>query len=235
MFFPVETDGQKISHNAKHESCGMSWERARSEDQKEERIQSIIQASLKLFDDEGFEKITFGAIAELTGRARSNLYKYFPGKSEIFLEILGREISAWRLSVIENLPEYPEEMGDFVETWTLSLVSCPRLTGLLGMLNALEEKASEEALRRFKGTLREDFNALASALVNIGVMPDGEQALDFLAANYAQMQGTFPMLHLSAKQIQAMENEGISVDSDYYLSVFRRSLLFLIEGFRNRR
>lgn len=61
--------------------------RARSEEQKEQRMNEIKNAADKLFAIKTYHEITLGAIADELSWSRANLYKYVTSKEEIFLEI----------------------------------------------------------------------------------------------------------------------------------------------------
>lgn len=61
--------------------------RARSEEQKEQRMQEIIDAVEALFQEKPYHEITLTTIAEKLSWTRVNLYKYVATKEEIFLEL----------------------------------------------------------------------------------------------------------------------------------------------------
>lgn len=61
--------------------------RARSEEQKEQRMQEIKDAVDCLFSQRPYHEITLTTIAEKLSWTRVNLYKYISTKEEIFLEI----------------------------------------------------------------------------------------------------------------------------------------------------
>ena len=48
----------------------------------------IVDVSLDLFGEVGFFNTSVDAIAKGAGISRATLYQYFPGKDEIFLELL---------------------------------------------------------------------------------------------------------------------------------------------------
>ncbi|WP_395108036.1 TetR/AcrR family transcriptional regulator [Actinomadura sp. SCN-SB] len=48
----------------------------------------IVEVSLELFGEQGFFTTSVDAIAKAAGISRATLYQYFPGKDEIFLELL---------------------------------------------------------------------------------------------------------------------------------------------------
>ena len=61
--------------------------RARTDDQKEERLNQIKTATEELFTQYPFQEITLTTIAQKLGWSRANLYKYVTTKEEIFLSI----------------------------------------------------------------------------------------------------------------------------------------------------
>ena len=61
--------------------------RARSPEQKQERMEAIMAAADALFQEHPYHQITMGTIAEKLGWSRSNLYKYAATQEEIFLEL----------------------------------------------------------------------------------------------------------------------------------------------------
>ena len=81
----------------------MEWQRARSEEQKQQRVSEIIDATARLYKKHSFEEITFASIAKELKFARSNLYKYFNSKEEIFFEFLKHDIIIWRQDIVAIL------------------------------------------------------------------------------------------------------------------------------------
>ena len=65
----------------------MSFERAKTEENKQIRIQQIKDVAIKLFDTHEFHEITLAHIAKGTDFTRGNLYKYISSKEEIYLLI----------------------------------------------------------------------------------------------------------------------------------------------------
>ena len=81
----------------------MTWERARSEEQKEQRFSEIMAATASLYEKHRFEESTFVLIAKQEKFTRANLYKYFHSKAEIFLEFIKHDIVLWRNDVTDTL------------------------------------------------------------------------------------------------------------------------------------
>ena len=54
----------------------------------EKRRKEILQKSLDVFVEEGYEDVTFQKIADRCGITRTTLYIYFHNKYDIFIEII---------------------------------------------------------------------------------------------------------------------------------------------------
>lgn len=63
------------------------FKRARSEEQKSQRMDDIKRATAELFATSPYHEITLTTIAARLGWSRANLYKYVTTKEEIFLEL----------------------------------------------------------------------------------------------------------------------------------------------------
>lgn len=61
--------------------------RARSSEQKNQRMADIKQATAQLYREFPYHEITLTTIAERLGWSRASLYKYVTTKEEIFLEL----------------------------------------------------------------------------------------------------------------------------------------------------
>jgi len=62
----------------------MNWQRARTDEKKNERKEAIYQAALTLFKKNGYDKVSFNGIAAEAGFTKSNMYRYFSSKEDIF-------------------------------------------------------------------------------------------------------------------------------------------------------
>ena len=72
------------------------------------RKREILQKSLTLFADFGYPGVTYKQLADRCGLARTALYKYFPGKREIFdsaISQLVKELAAEFRNTVNKHPE----------------------------------------------------------------------------------------------------------------------------------
>ena len=72
-----------------------NFTRARSSEQKEERMREIKCAAERQFEQRTYQSISLSTIAEELSWSRANLYKYVTSKEEIFLEISGDKYSEY--------------------------------------------------------------------------------------------------------------------------------------------
>jgi len=66
--------------------------------------EDILEAATKLFLQKGYEGVSIKDITEAVGMTKGALYHHFPGKEELFGEVIGREFQAYRIA-FERLPQ----------------------------------------------------------------------------------------------------------------------------------
>ena len=79
--------------------------RARSPEQKGQRLDEIKGAVRRQFAERPYHEITLTTIAEELGWSRANLYKYVTTKEEIFLLLTADECDAYFEALLAALPE----------------------------------------------------------------------------------------------------------------------------------
>ena len=79
--------------------------RARSAEQKEQRLNEIKGAVRRQFAERPYHEITLTTIAEELGWSRANLYKYVSTKEEVFLLLAADECRAYFDALLAALPE----------------------------------------------------------------------------------------------------------------------------------
>ena len=92
--------------------------RARSPEQKEQRLGEIKGAVRRQFAERPYHEITLTTIAEELGWSRANLYKYVTTKEEIFLLLTADECDAYFEALLAALPEDRElALADAADAW----------------------------------------------------------------------------------------------------------------------
>ncbi len=210
----------------------MTWERARSEEQKEQRITGIIEATARLYETHTFEEITFVLIAREATFTRSNLYKYFNSKEEIFLEFLRHDIVLWRKAVLSKFsPGKILSVKEFASAWVNLQLRHERLLKLMAILhNALEKNVSIEKLTEFKRGAKEELFTLAEFLCNLFPKLTIEKAANFLELQLAAAIGLFQMTDLSETQQRILEDPEFTVLKLDFAASFQETVEYILKG-----
>jgi len=209
----------------------MSWTRARSAEQKEQRISEIIDATARLFEKHSFEDITFALIAKEADFTRSNLYKYFNTKEEVFLELIKHDIAKWRDEVVDTFKNKRRSLKEFSKMWVDIQIKHKRMIELLTILyTTLEKNSSLQSLISFKKKTLGEFGLLAEVLMDILPSFTMETMYEFLFSQLALSIGTCPMLNLTEVQKEAMDTVGMVSDPQFYKTIYSNSVEYLIQG-----
>jgi len=144
----------------------MNWERARKIEQIDQRREQILSATLRLFTQEDFKPVSLNNIAREAGMAKSNIYRYFKTKEEIFLNIYQTYFSSWIVDLIKTLSNsMPMTIEELSVKWVDSMIRHREMLELNAVLSsALEENSSEDSLAEFKRFIIRTTDSLAEVL-----------------------------------------------------------------------
>lgn len=166
----------------------MNWQRARTDDKKNERKAAIYQAAYTLFKEKGYDDVSFNGIAAQAGFTKSNMYRYFSSKEDIFLNVFGDLFENWFDDCIAQLREFDIEVDSqhFAESWVNTLLKHSEFLDLTPlMFIALEANSSYEQLIQFKRNSKNLLYQLALEIGRIYPALQGENAFQFLTLSYA--------------------------------------------------
>lgn len=156
--------------------------RARSDEQKEQRMAEIKRVTDELFAEHPYHEITLAAIAEQLGWSRAALYKYVTTKEDIFLEICSEKQDEYYGALLTAYPAGSTySPAVLTEVWVEQLAShrdylnyCDLLFTIIETNSAVERlaafkrhyyKGQDQLIARFAGNLGCDA-AHASKLLN---------------------------------------------------------------------
>jgi AcrR family transcriptional regulator len=157
----------------------------RKEKQKLEIRKAILDASMKLFVEQGFENVSIRKIADLIEYSPTTVYLYFKDKNEILYNL--HEIGFQKMAeytadlwMIKNPLVRLHKMGEYYIKFGLEnpafydlmfILQAP-MEALAGMVNC-EWKSGENTLGRLKDTLQEcmDKNLIVKGDVDAMAMP----------------------------------------------------------------
>lgn len=116
---------------------GDSFQRARTNDQKEVRRQAIMDAARAHLTEVGFECFSMGPLAKAAGVARATLYLYFATREELLYALHLEALHAWKDAFFERIePEmtieaYLATYFDTAQRTPLVLQTLPRVPSVL--------------------------------------------------------------------------------------------------------
>ena len=125
--------------------------RARSPEQKHERMEAIMGAADALFREHPYHQITMGTIAKELGWSRSNLYKYAATQEGIFLALHSEKTRAWLEDLCTALAQAPIPDAEFARIWAKTTA---QHAGFLRyqeiLMSIIESNVTLERLTEFK-------------------------------------------------------------------------------------
>ncbi len=178
------------------------FQRARKPEQKQQRRDDIIAATAALFEQHGFEGVSLNAIAREAGLAKSNVYRYFGGREEIFLALVAVDYDDYVAAVGEALA--PLSGSDDVTAVGTAIAKTaaarPRLCALTAVLSSvIEQNISEEAFVAFKTQVVAVSDRIASVLRDALPSIGEPAAYEFQRYLQALAAGLWPMAQTSDK------------------------------------
>jgi len=213
----------------------VDWVRARSDEQIEQRISEIVDATARLFEENRYEDITFARIAKEANFTRSNLYRYFQTKEDIFLELMKHDIAVWGKDILENFTDGYPSLREVAEISVDLILKHKRMVKLFTILfTLLEPNASLEALTAFKQKITEEIGMVARFLSTKLPFPSVEAAGDFLTTQSYMAMGAYPMMNLTSKQKESMQAIGMDTSPDFYKQKLVHTIELLLQGLTER-
>ncbi|MCP5061981.1 MAG: TetR/AcrR family transcriptional regulator [Ignavibacteriae bacterium] len=166
----------------------MSWIRARTEEKKSERKEAIYNAALDLFKKNGYEKVSFNGIASEAGFTKSNMYRYFSSKEEIFLNIFSDLFEDWVDECVSQLKKLKQDVPaeKFAKAYLNSLTAHPHFLDLAPILFlSLERNSSFDQLFEFKKLAKHLLFQVSLEIIRVYPEMNGEWAFKLLSLCHA--------------------------------------------------
>ena len=210
-----------------------SFQRARQPEQKRQRRQEILAAAVTLLHEQGFDAVSLNAIARHVGLAKSNVYRYFESREEIFLHLLCDDWEGWEAEVERKLAPLAGS-NDTHAVARIVATTCfarPRMCQLISVLSSvLEQNLSEQSVVEFKSALLglalRSANALHAAIPRLSVDKCG----DFLRFMYALIAGLWPSSNPSPVVARVMSRPEFTGLQHDFVTDLEHGLAVLLDG-----
>lgn len=120
-----------------------SMKRAVGEDQKAERRNQILEGAARCLSSGPVEDFTLAQVAEILSLVKGTIYRYFPTRESLIMEVLDREMNRW-IQCLEDqwgLGSTPElDARDLAKALTLSLEGRDLLIRLFSVTHVVLER-----------------------------------------------------------------------------------------------
>ena len=177
------------------------YQRARSPQQKAERMSAIMDATETLFAQLPYHEINMGLIAKELGWSRSNLYKYAATQEEIFLALHSRANRALVDDLMASLAGKKLTNAEFAHEWACAVARHPEFLRYQSILIPIIEtniaaKASLMQRKRSLWSLFVPHLSSGCALQSLQLRRTGGRsyASCWLAAHRGQFRGCLHQL-----------------------------------------
>jgi AcrR family transcriptional regulator len=159
----------------------MTFRRARSEDQREERRRAILATTAAMLAEMPVAEVSLNEISRRVGLAKSNVLRYVESREAALLALLHAEVSDW-LAVLGEAPvavgSARERADGLARLLATTLAERPVLCDLLGAQAAvLERNVSTEIALRHKHDAMAAAHALADEVRRHVPEVDGDAAM----------------------------------------------------------
>ncbi|WP_291279207.1 TetR/AcrR family transcriptional regulator [Galactobacter sp.] len=86
-----------------------TFQRARSEDQRQQRREKILEVTANMLSEMSVADISLNELSRRVGLAKSNVLRYFESREDILLNLLNSELETWAAEVTDSV--HPSETG----------------------------------------------------------------------------------------------------------------------------
>jgi AcrR family transcriptional regulator len=136
----------------------VTFQRARSEEQREIRRRAILDTAAQMLDEMGVAELSLNELSRRVGLAKSNVLRYFESREAVLLELLDDFLGRWLAELGQELDRgitadaAPEvRAGQLAEILSQSLASRVVLCDLFGAQGGvLEHNVSVDVVKRHK-------------------------------------------------------------------------------------
>lgn len=198
----------------------MSFQRARSEGQIQDRIKEIISATSSIYDSVGYEGLNFSIISEYTKFTRQNIYKYFRTKDEILLLILKEDFKSFISAFFKSFKiNKLYSLYEITDIWTCRLIEHDRLLKLYGILyTTLEKNVSLESLVELKKEILTSYQQLVNFISQLFPEASEDNISNFISSVLTLACGLYSSTELSKLQMEATK----LADENYTFPDFKK-------------
>lgn len=174
---------------------GMTFQRARSDEQRAERRRTILETAATMLTEMPVAQLSLNELSRRVGLAKSNVLNYFESREAVLLELVDTETQAWVQDLADALAEVDpaasvtERSDQLTAAVVRTMKARPVLCDLISAQAAvLEHNISTEMALSFKRGTVAHFRRMIEVVV--GVLPEiGEEGAERFISSAALLAG----------------------------------------------
>ncbi|UAL07186.1 MAG: TetR/AcrR family transcriptional regulator [Candidatus Methanogranum gryphiswaldense] len=188
----------------------MEFQRARSEKNKETRMNEIITASSEIYDEKKFNGLTFEAIAKRLNATRPLIYNYFSTKEEVVAVILSMDVAQWAKDLKKTFKSGEKyDINEIADMWAECLMRHGRMVELYSIMHTvLEKNMSSEKLDEVRTKISESKESMIKLISKLVPELDYEKSSFFFDTQMSLAVGIYP-IYSSTRNITDVTKECI--------------------------
>ncbi len=209
----------------------MKFERARTDEQIELRIEEILSTAVEIFEKDGIDKITFFEISKKTKFTRPTIYKYFKTKEEIMLRLIIRYMENYVVffkSFFEHDRLYSKD--EVAEALTQAFLYAPKFMELyINLYTSIEKNVSVDAFTKYKTDILEHYTPLVEMLKSVTDCHSDEKITGFLNICLSLAVGFYPMCHVSELKREIIAQSGANYTVPTFSTEFKNAMVLQLD------
>ena len=187
-------------------------QRARQEEDKEFKRQSILDAAETLLNLGKYTLPSASEIATEAGMAKGTLYLYFRTKEEIYLALLAEGFANWLETIKDELKTADPTIKATLGSYSLFCAKNPKIIFLASLSPAiLELNISEDMAYRFKKKLADEIREIGELMTKAFPRLSLEHARKLFINSYALTIGLWQHTHPAPVIEKVFQRKEISI------------------------
>jgi AcrR family transcriptional regulator len=211
--------------------------RARSDEQKTQRRQLLLDVTTGLLSRKPYNEINMSNIAKAVGLAKGTVYLYFSSKEELFLTIFEEQFQGWFDEINAELKMIPKKSNIkiVVDIFCKSLLKRPMMIQLLSILHTvLEQNIQYDVALQFKRMLLENVLQTGELIESSLLFIKAGEGIMLCFRVYAIILGIQQLTNPTpiVKEVIANEADMKVFDLDF-ISELETTITILLKGMEN--
>jgi AcrR family transcriptional regulator len=178
--------------------------RAQNPEQKDQRRREILDKAREFRKTRDFRDLKLQEIADSLNLAKGTLYRYFPTKQDLFMELYREDLTEWLDSWRGDETDGQVGIDEITRRWMGTLAARADLVRMIGSLHAdIEADLSDEGILSLKRFMR-DFLLDAGSTLERLAPKAADHGTETILALYVLIQGTASLCFPPARVSEAI-------------------------------